>query len=108
MKRSAESMQAEIEELKEKCKKLENSRENLFQTDQEIIKGLREKIESQKKAVEQLSKATNSIYKWAAHVNGGRLRVPIKHMDITDKWEFKLEEDFVTKAYLLTVWGDEE
>ena len=108
MKRSVESMQAEIEELKEKCKKLEDSRENLFQTDQEIIKGLREKVESQKRAVKQLTEASNSLCKWLARISGGELRVPKKHMTLTKEWKYRVEEDMETQEYVFTVEGDKE
>lgn len=108
MKPSVKDLQKRIKELEQKCEDLEKINRNMFDSEEDQIKSLREEIARHKKGAEQLSKAANSIYKWAAHVNGGELRVPIKHMDITDKWEFKLEEDLRSKAYVLTVWGDEE
>lgn len=108
MKPSVKDLQKRITELEKKCEDLEKINRTMFDSEEDQINQLQAKIEAQKKGAEQLSKAANSIYKWAAHVNGGELRVPIKHMDITDKWEFKLEEDLRSKAYILTVWGDEE
>lgn len=108
MKPSVESLQAKIKELEQKCEDLEKVNRNIFDSEEDQINQLKAKIEAQKKGAEQLSKVANSIYKWVAHVNGGELKVPINHMDITDKWEFKLEEDIKTKEYVLTVWGDEE
>lgn len=101
-------MQKRIKELEKKCEDLEKINRNMFDSEEDQIKSLRKKIDSLRKGSIQLSKASNSIFKWAAHVNGGEFKVPVKHMDITDKWNFKLEEDFRTKEYVLTVWGDEE
>lgn len=101
-------MQKRIKELEKKCEDLEKVNRNIFDSEEDQIKSLRKKIDSLRKGSIQLSKAANSIYKWVAHLNGGELKVPINHMEITDKWEFKLEEDMKTKEYVLTVWGDEE
>lgn len=108
MKPSVKDLQKRIKELEQKCEDLEKINRNMFDSEEDQIKSLREEIARHKKGAEQLSKAANSIYKWAAHVNGGMLRVPIKHMDITDKWEFKLTEDMKTKEYVIEVWGDME
>ena len=108
MKPSVKDLQKRITELEQKCEDLEKINRNMFDSEEDQINQLKAKIEAQKKGAGQLSKAANSIYKWAAHVNGGMLRVPINHMDITDKWEFKLTEDMKTKEYVLEVWGDME
>lgn len=108
MKPSVESLQKKIKELEKKCEDLEKINRNMFDSEEDQINQLKAKIEEQKKGAGQLSKVANSIYKWVAHLNGGELKVPTNHMEITDKWKFRLTEDMKTKEYVLEVWGDKE
>lgn len=106
MRRSAESMQAEIEELKEKCKKLEDSRENLFETNKTMLRDLRKKNEQTEKGAQQVHDICNSVLKYVAWKNGGSIEIPKNHMELTKDWGFVCE---VTEDdYIYRMKGEEE
>ena len=101
--RSEDSLKAEIKELKQKCKEIEENRMANLKSNNVTIRDLRKKNKELEIGSVQINDAMNSIIKYLAHTYG-EIRIPKDHMDLTKRW--KLDINFTEDEYIYTLRGN--
>lgn len=94
----------EIEIKDERIKALDESRNNTLESCKILNKENKKRIESLEAGAKQIDEMCNSILVILAKQNGGEIRVPINHMELTKGINPTLTVD--NDEYVINVKGD--